>query len=115
MILEFIIFLLATVLQVNNLGHGPLFLYLLLVLNILVKMLLIIKYYSITQNSLLSNRKPEVVPVDYNVEMETAPINQRLGSQPQHAKLSMSCQPTMRKAHSTPELRGASSSKAMFK
>ncbi|XP_022291226.2 dual specificity protein kinase TTK-like [Crassostrea virginica] len=60
-------------------------------------------------------KKPEVVPVDYNVEMETAPINQRLGSQPQHAKLSMSCQPTMRKAHSTPELRGASSSKAMFK
>ena len=101
-------------------GHGPLFLLFVAVfilndMNILVKMLLIIKYYFITQNSLLSNRKPEVVPVDYNVEMETAPINQRLGSQPQHAKLSMSCQPTMRKAHSTPELRGASSSKAMFK
>ena len=104
----------------NIVGHGPLFLFVAVFilndLNILVKMLLIIiKYYSITQNSLLSNRKPEVVPVDYNVEMETAPINQRLGSQPQHAKLSMSCQPTMRKAHSTPELRGASSSKAMFK
>lgn len=60
-------------------------------------------------------KKPEPVPVEHSVEMETAPINQRLGAQPLHSKLSMSCQPAMRKAHSTPELRGGSSSKAMYK
>ncbi|XP_061176779.1 dual specificity protein kinase Ttk-like [Saccostrea echinata] len=60
-------------------------------------------------------KKPESIPMDHDMEMDTAPISHRLTSHPNPSKLSMSAKPVMRKAHSTPELRGASSSKAMLK